>query len=89
MLLEDGEVVVSATSLFQPVVFSSVTVVIYLYNDSRRYILWISLILLMLMIILYFFGFLTYSNWIGGLGMGILVIVIFSYLPKLIRYGHI
>lgn len=89
MLLEYGRMTLSLNEFFQPLIFSFVVVVIFLYAKFRKAILLISLLLLVLMVISYMFGFLTVSNWIGGLGIGILVIIISSYFPKLVKNGHI
>lgn len=89
LVLEYGQVMVSFNGLLQPVIFSSVVSMIFLFGKSRQIFLWISSILFSLMIVFYLAGSLFVSNWIGSLGMGILVILIFSYILRLIKNGHI
>ena len=89
IILEYGRVTTSFNELLQPVIFSSVVAMIFLYGQSRRFISWGVLILFALMVVFYLAGSLFMSNWTGGLGMGIFVILTFSYLPKLIKNGHI
>lgn len=89
VILEYGQIKISIKELLQPVVFASTVLAIFLNVKLRQSILWISIALISLMVILYFFNLLSSSNWVGSLGVGILVIVIFSYCPQLIKNGHI
>lgn len=73
----------------QPVIFAVVTTVCIFYTSLRRYVLIISSILLILMIITYLINKLDLSNWMGSMGFGILTIVVFSYVPQLLKKGYV
>ncbi len=87
--LEIGLEIHKITQIIQPFIFALSAVLCILYNSLRRLILKISLVLLALMVLTYLFDNLDFANWIGSLGFGMLVIVIFSYLPILIKKGYI
>lgn len=89
VILEYGQIKISIKELLQPVVFASTVLAIFLNVKLRQSILWISVVLISLMVILYFFNLLPSANWVGSLGIGILVILILSYFPNLIKDGHI
>lgn len=89
MILEYGRITFLIDELIQPVIFAFTVTVMFLNGKSRLLILWFSGVLLVLMVVFYLFNFLSVSSWVGSLGFGILVILIFSYLPNLIKYGHI
>lgn len=77
------------TQIIQPLIFGLTTTISILYPALRKFILIISSTLLSLMIILYLFNLVDFSNWIGSLGFGMLIIVIFSYFKVLIKTGCI
>lgn len=89
LVLEYGMIPNQITDMFQPVIFASVVTAIFIKGKYRFVILRISLILLFLMVILYLLDQIIFASWIGSLGVGISVILIFSYFPKLIKDGHI
>lgn len=88
-ILEYGRLTLLINELIQPLIFSSSVVLIFLSHKFKQLSLWFSLILLALMVVFYLFNLLLVANWVGSLGFGVLVISIFSYLPSLIKYGHI
>lgn len=57
--------------------------------NFRKKLLLISFVLLLLMVLFYLFNNLAQANWIGAAGFGMLVLVIFTYIPELIKRGHI
>ena len=89
MILEYGRLTFLMDELIQPVIFAFMVTIVFLNGKSRPLVLWFSGVLLVLMVVFYLFNLLSLSSWIGSLGLGILVILIFSYLPNLIKYGHI
>lgn len=89
MILEYGHITLSISEIIQPLFFASIVTLIFLRSKLRRYIFWFSSTLLILMIILYIFNLLLFANWVGGLGAGIMVILITSYLPEIIKKGYI
>lgn len=89
IILEYGRFTLQKDELIQPVIFAAVAAAIFINCKCRRFVLSFSLILIIIMVVFYLFNNLSVSNWIGSLGVGILVILIFSYLPNLIKNGHI
>lgn len=89
IVLDVGMNVEQASQIIQPLFFALVFVVTTLFTGFRKYILIFSLALLFLLIIAYLFGRLSLSDWIGRLGFGILFLTIFSYIPELVKKGHI
>lgn len=89
LVLEYGKIPNQIADMFQPIIFASVVTTIFIKRQYRFVILRICLILLFLMVILYLLDQIIFASWIGSLGFGILVILIFSYFPKLIKDGHI
>lgn len=89
LILEYGKIPNQIMDTIHPLVFSAVTTLIFLRGSVRNIILKFCLILLFLMVILYLFNAIGLSEFIGSLGFGILAILIFSQVPKLIKDGHI
>lgn len=89
LVLEYGMIPNQITDMFQPVIFAFVVTAIFIKGQYRFVILRISLVLLFLMVILYLLDQIIFASWIGSLGVGISVILIFSYFPRLIKDGHI
>lgn len=79
----------SHSNFIQAVIFALTTVICIFYSPFRKYILIAALVLLILMIITYLISTLDLSNWIGTVGFGILAIVVFSYIPQLIKRGYV
>lgn len=88
-ILEYGRFSLVPLEFIHPIFFACSATAIFLNNKLKRYILGFSLILLFSMIILYLFDLLLLSNWVGSLGMGMFVILIFSYISELIKKGYI
>lgn len=89
IILEYGRFPFLMDELIQPIIFAVVVTIMFLDGKSRLLVLWFSGLLLVLMVVFYLFNLLSVSSWVGSLGLGILVIWIFSYLPQLLKYGHI
>lgn len=73
----------------QPLFFAITFVISLLFTEFRKYLLICSATLLIVLVVIYLFGMIEVSDWIGRLGFGILIIVLFSYLPQLIKRGYI
>lgn len=89
MILEYGRLTFLMDELIQPVIFAFTVTVVFLNGKLRHLVLWFLGVSLILMVLFYLFNLLSVSSWVGSLGLGILVILIFSHLPNLIKYGHI
>lgn len=73
----------------QPVIFAVAAAICIFFTFLRKYLLMVSLALLIFMILTYLFNLFDFANWTGSLGFGILTIVVFSYIPQLIKKGYI
>ena len=89
IILDNGRITLFFNELLQPLVFSFTVVAIFLFRKSRKAALSISLLMFILMVGFYLLDFLPEANLLGSLGIGIFVILIFSYFPELIKNGHI
>lgn len=89
MILEYGRFAFLMDELIQPVIFAFIATSVFINYKCRRFVLLFSLMMLIMMVVFYLFNLVSISNWIGSLGVGILVILVFSYLPNLIKNGHI
>lgn len=76
-------------TLIQPLIFALTLTVSIFLKHIRKVILSISIALLIIMILTYLLNMINISNWIGGLGFGILIVTLASYLPELIKKGYI
>ena len=76
-------------TLIQPLIFALTLTIAIVLPRFRKNILLLSIVLLIVMVLTYLFNMISISNWIGGLGFGMLVVTLFSYLPQLIKKGHI
>lgn len=89
IILNIGVKINQISQVIQPLIFA-VSVVICIFSSKfRKYIIQLSLVLLLFMVLSYLFNFLEISNWVGSLGFGLLFITVFSYVPKLIKKGYI
>lgn len=88
-LLEFGAIFEHPTMIIKPSIFSFFATISILKPNLRRISFAISFSLLFLMAMIYLFGQISISNWVGSLGFGILVIVIVSYLGDFVRKGFI
>lgn len=77
------------SDFIQPVIFAIAATICIFYSPFRKYILIIATALLTLMVATYLINKFDLSNWIGSLGFGAFTIVVFSYIPQLIKKGHI
>lgn len=73
------------SSLIQPIIFALSATICILQTKYREFILFIAFVLLSVMVIMYLANRLDFSNFIGSLGFGILIIVISSSLSKMIK----
>lgn len=89
IILEYGQMPNSFLEVSEPVIFAFITAVIFLNGNLRKFVMWLWPALLGLMVIFYLINNLQVANWLGSLGVGTLVILVFSYLPNLIKNGHI
>lgn len=89
MLMEYGKIVISVKESILPLFFSLTVATIFLNSKFKKSIPYILIVLFVLMIILYLMNLLTLSNLVGSLGFGIFIILILSYIPQLIKNGHI
>lgn len=85
---EIGFEVESFKDMIKPFIFSF-SLVFSLINLYRIYLLITSLTFLFLMVIFYLFWQIPLSEWFGSVGIGILTIYIFGYLPELIKNGYV
>lgn len=88
-ILDSGLNIKQLNLLIQPLIFGVAATISFLFGSYRKLLLFFSATLLSLMIITYLFNLLDLANWIGSLGFGILIIVLFSYIPVLIKKDHI
>lgn len=86
--LESGFAIKTPIDLIKPVIFS-ISLAASFGNFYKRILLTISLILLSFMVVFYLLWKIDLSNWFGSLGLGVLAIYIFGYLPQLIKKGFV
>lgn len=73
----------------QVILFSVVLGCSIVWPVFRKYILLISLCLIILMAILFILDLIYWADILGSTGVGIIIIILFSYLPQLIKLGYI
>lgn len=88
-LLEYESSLVKLNSLIQPFLFAATLSICITKPNFRKKLLLISLMFLMIMVFIYLFNNINLANWTGGLGFGMLVVIISTYIPELIKRGHI
>lgn len=69
--------------------FALITEILIFWQYFRLVFIICANILFLLMIILFVFNMPEVANVFGSLGFGIFLITALSYLPQLIKYGHI
>ncbi len=89
IVLDNGSLTPQIDQLIPPVFFAITLTLCIFFPNFRKYLLIISVTLLILLIITYLFQILEISNWLGSLGFGMLIMIIFSYIPQLIKDGLI
>lgn len=72
-----------------PLLFAATLCLSVTLPNFRKKLLLISFTLLLLMVLFYLLNNLAWANLIGAGGFGMLVLVIFTYIPELIKRGHI
>ncbi|TSC87770.1 MAG: hypothetical protein G01um10147_456 [Microgenomates group bacterium Gr01-1014_7] len=72
-----------------PIVLTLVTLIIFFVSKLRKLFLSLSLSILFLMIFLYLLNELNLANIIGSFGFALLLIVISSYIPQIIKEGFV
>ena len=87
-ILNEGEIS-NINQLIQPFIFALTFSIGSFIPSLRKLFLIISLSLVALMIFVYFFNLLDLSNWLGSLGYGMLLMIIFTYLPDFVKRGQI
>lgn len=88
-LIEYGRLTTLITEVAQPAIFALTLALIFLNHKLRKAIFWFSSSLFILMIVAYIFNFLQFANWIGSLAMGIIIVLIASYISNFIKDGYI
>lgn len=72
-----------------PVILTIFTMVIFLKKDTRKYILIFSVLVFSLMIFFYLLIDVNLANTIGSFGFALLLIVVASYIPQIIKKGFV
>lgn len=88
-VLDVGMKVDQINQLVQPLFFAATFTLSVLFANFRKYLLICSGLLLILLVITYMLQMLVISDWVGRLGFGMLLIILFSYFPQLIKRGYI
>lgn len=88
-LIEYGRLTTLITEVAQPAIFALTLALSFLNYKFRRIVFWSSCLLLILMVVLYIFNFSKFANWIGSLAMGIIIVLVASYISNFIKDGYI
>lgn len=72
-----------------PVTLMMLTLVIFLKPKLRKFFLILSLLILLLMIFLYLVDEINMANIVGSFGFVLLIIVVTSYMPQIVKMGYI
>lgn len=86
--LESGFAINSFFDILKPLIFSA-SLIISINTIFRRFLLMISLIFLSFMVVFYIFWKMDFSNWLGSVGFGMLIIYVLGYLPEIIKKGFV
>ena len=78
-----------ADKFILPILLASVTVINFFVPRTRVYFLMLSFVLLAIMVGLYLIDQLTLSTNIGSFGFAVLILVVISYIPELLKKGYI
>lgn len=79
----------AGNKIFQSLIFSSTLIVSVFLPKFKVKLLYTTFFILFFMMLLYLLNNLNYSNFLGSIGIGMLTIIIFSYLPQLLKNGEI
>lgn len=77
------------SQLYVPTVFATIIALSIFFPNIKRYLLMLSFGFMLLMLAFYFGQQIDISNWFGSLGFGALILIVISYLPKLVKNGYI
>lgn len=86
--LESGFKLRNGDELIKSIIFAG-SLFITLTGTYKKFILWVSILLLGIMIIFYLLWQIPLSSFFGSIGFGMLLIFILSYLPDLIKKGFV
>ena len=86
--LESGFTLRDGDELIKSIIFA-VSLFVSLFATYKKFILWISIVLLLIMILLYLLWQIPLSNMFGSIGFGMFLIFILSYIPDLIKKGFV
>lgn len=86
--LESGFKIEDVSAIIKPLVFAS-SVFLTFSIRPRRYLFYVSLLFYFLMVFLYLILQINLANLAGSLGVGILIVLILSYLGDLIKNGYL
>lgn len=72
-----------------PALLAVVAVLNFFIPRTRRYFLVLSFGLLAIMVVLYLIDQLSLSTQVGSFGFAVLILIVISYIPELIKKGYI
>lgn len=75
--------------MFQTITFWVVFSLSLIRPSLRKYFFIVSGCLIALMSIFFIFGYIDWSDYFGSSGYGLVVILLVSYLPQLLKLGYI
>lgn len=87
--LLEFELLSSGNKFAESSIFSMSLVVSFFIPKLRLKLLILAFFLMFIMMIFYLAGRLAFSNFSGSTGIGILTIVLLSYLPEIVKKGSI
>ncbi len=79
----------NVNQLYSPMIWASSFTISIFYPNVRKYLFRLSYCLMILMLIFYFTQRLDLSNWFGSLGFGLLIFLVVSCFPELIKKGYV
>lgn len=72
-----------------PAVLTIITLIIFFVPRLRKLFFISAFFILSVMILIYLLGDLNLANMVGSFGLALLLIVVSSYIPQLIRKGYL
>lgn len=88
-LINTGFLTLNIFSFFQTTLFVTVIGISFVWAYIRKYMLLFSLCFLMLTAIFYILDYIDWADMTGSTGIGVLTVVLTSYIPQLIKLGYI
>jgi len=79
----------STVKVSQAAIFAMVLGMIIIWTNLRRFVLLISLFFIIVMAVLYIVDIIEWAEIFGSTSIGLVVLVLLSYLPQLINKGYI